>query len=82
MPDRLTYNNLRENSCATYLFREDPESDGRRYDGVRLYLNKVGEDDDPERISKLRRRAYGDQREGRHLVLFEVDKKLSLVGAV
>ena len=81
MPDRLTHSNLQSNAHATYLFRQDSERDDRQYDGVRLYLKKVAEDDDQERIAKLRRRAYGDNRDGRHLVIFSVDKELPLVGA-
>lgn len=81
MPSRLTHHNLQSNGHATYLFREDPKPEGRRYTGVRIYLKKVGEDDDPDRIVKLRRRTYGDERDGRHLVLFAVEKQLPLVGA-
>jgi len=81
MPDRLTHSNLQSNAHATYLFRQDSKTDDRQYDGVRLYLKKVAEDDDQERIVKLRRRAYGDDRDGRHLVIFSVDKELPLVGA-
>ena len=80
MPDRLTHSNLQSNDYASYLFRQDSGSDGRRYDGLRLHLKKVTEDDDQERIGKLRRRAYGDDRDGRHLVVFEVERELPLVG--
>ena len=80
MPDRLTHSNLQSNDYATYLFRQDVEAGDRRYDGVRLYLRKVGEDDDEGRIAKLRRRTPGGDGAGRHLVVFEVDKELPLVG--
>ena len=80
MPDRLTHSNLQANGHATYLFREDAEASARRYNGVRVYLKKVGEDDDPSRIDSLRRRTYGDDRDGRHLVLFAVEQTLQLVG--
>jgi hypothetical protein len=80
MPDRLTHSNLQSNGYATYLFRQDPEGDSGGYNGVRLYLKKVSEDDDQERIAKMRRRAYGDDRDGRHLVIFSVEKELPLVG--
>jgi hypothetical protein len=81
MPSRLTHHNLQTNDHATYLFREDPKPEGSRYTGVRIYLKKVNEDDDASRIDKLRRRAYGDERDGRHLVIFAVEKQLPLVGA-
>ncbi len=77
MPDRLTHSNLQANDHAAYLFRQDPGGDGGRYEGLRLYLKKVAEDNDQERIAKLRRQAFGD---GRHLVIFSVEKQLPLVG--
>jgi hypothetical protein len=80
MPDRLTHSNLQANGHATYLFRQEPAADSDRYEGVRLYLRKVGEDNDQERIAKLRRRTYEDDRDGRYLVIFSVEKALPLVG--
>ena len=81
MPDRLTHSNLQSNDHAIYLFRQDAEADESRYGGVRLYLKKVAEDEDQDRIAKLRRRTYGDDRDGRHLVIFSVEKQLPLVGS-
>jgi hypothetical protein len=80
MPDRLTHANLQSNGHAAYLFREKPEPGGQQYAGVRIYLSKVREDEDQERIAKLRRRTYGDERDGRYLVIFNVEKVLPLVG--
>jgi hypothetical protein len=80
MPDRLTHSNLQSNDYAAYLFRQDAEADARRYVGVRLYLAKVGENDDQEQIAKIRRRARGDHSDGRYLVIFKVEKELPLVG--
>ena len=80
MPDRLTHSNLQSNDHATYLFRQDTEADDRRYAGLRLYLKKVGEDDDQDRIAKLRRRTPAGDGAGRQLVIFQVDKQLPLVG--
>jgi hypothetical protein len=82
MPDRLTHQNLKTNGQAVYLFRQDANGDDdRRFSGKRLYLRKIREDNDQERIASLRRRTYGDWRDGRHLVIFEVEKELPLVGA-
>ncbi len=55
-------------------------------DSIRRFADAFGapslaEDDDQDRIAKLRRRAYGDDRDGRHLVIFSVEKELPLVGA-
>ena len=82
MPDRLTHQNLNANVHAVYLFHQDTNGDDeQRFSGKRLYLKKIREDNDQERIASLRRRAYGDWRDGRHLVIFEVEKELPLVGA-
>lgn len=81
MTERLTYRNLVSNPQAAYLFRRDASPGENPYQGVRLYLRKVGEDNDPDRIAALRRRSYGDARNGQHLVLFSVEEILPLVGA-
>lgn len=80
MPNRLTYQNLQVNGRASYLFREEPGNGERKYQGVRLHLTKVREDDEQDRIAKLRRRVYGDDRDGRFLVIFAVDQQLPLIG--
>jgi len=80
MPERLTYRNLTENGKASYLFHQTPENGERKYEGLRLHLTKVSEDDDQERIDGMRRRRYGDARDGRHLIIFAVDRQLPLVG--
>jgi len=80
MPDRLTHQNLQANARAVFLFREESGTRDKGYRGKRLYLKKVSEDQDQERIAELRRREYGDDRDGRYLVLFEVEKELPLVG--
>jgi hypothetical protein len=82
MPDRLTHQNLKANGHAVYLFHQDTDiDDERRFLGKRLYLKKIREDNDQERIAGLRRRTYGDWRDGRHLVIFAVENELPLVGA-
>lgn len=81
MPDRLTHQNLKTNNHAVFLFHESANVDEPRFLGKRLYLKKIREDSDPERIASLRRRAYGDERDGRYLVIFEIEKELPLVGA-
>ncbi|SHJ04555.1 Pyridoxamine 5'-phosphate oxidase [Malonomonas rubra DSM 5091] len=80
MRDRLSHKNLQENPYAAYLFREDSPG----YRGVRLFLKKEREDDDPELISQLTRRwltAEEDKAKGpKFLVYFKVEKVLSLIG--
>lgn len=78
MRDKLTHANLLENSSANYLFIEE----GPGFHGVRLYLEKIDEVQDSEKIASLSRRSInqsGDA-EQRFLVTFKVVKLLVLVG--
>lgn len=80
MPHRLTHKNLQENPHAAYLFHES----GPGYQGVRVYLTKVREEQDTELLYALRRRTYPeekDKQEGpRFLVCFRIDQVLPLIG--
>jgi len=78
MRDKLTHANLMENPSANYLFIED----GQGFHGVRLYLEKIDEVQDDEKIASLTRRKTGqaDDAEKRFLVTFKVLKLLVLVG--
>lgn len=80
MRDRLTRKNLQENPHAAYLFIE--QSAG--YQGVRLFLKKIREDDDAELIQSMTRRtltAEEDQAKGpKFIVYFTVEKMLTLIG--
>ena len=77
MRDRLSHHNLQSNPHATYLFKED----GSGYHGKRLFLTRVREEKNTERLESLRRRktVYGNG-EDRFLVFFNLDKELPLVG--
>ena len=77
MRDRLSHHNLQSNPHATYLFKEE----GPGYRGKRLFLSRVREEQNTERLESLRRRksAYRNG-EDRFLVFFKVDKELPLVG--
>jgi hypothetical protein len=80
MRDRLTRANIQTNPHAIYLFREDQPG----YHGIRLFLTKTAEDDNPELIESLRRRQKPDRElagENRYVVYFKVDKALKLIGA-
>ena len=78
MTDRLTHNNLQSNPYAAYLFVEE----GPEYKGKRLYLSKIGEEENSELIQSLIRREYRNEKSGsRFLVAFQVDKVLPLIGA-
>jgi hypothetical protein len=81
MPHKLTHKNLQENPHAAYLFMEG----GPGYNGKRVYMTKVREEQDTELLHALRRRTYPsdkDKQEGpRFLVFFRVDTTLPLIGA-
>ena len=83
MRDRLSHANLQSNPHAAYLFMED----GGGYKGVRLFLTKVAEEKNTERLFALRRKQYsaqdqsGDPKTELFLVTFQIDKVLPLVGA-
>ena len=77
MRDRLTHHNLQSNPHAMYLFKEECSG----YKGKRLFLTKVGEEQNTERLESMRRRksAYGNDK-NRFLVFFKLDKELPLIG--
>jgi hypothetical protein len=80
MSDRLTHENLKTNPHAMYLFLEE----GTGYRGKRLFLTKIGEEQDSELIEEICRRCYPSDlqvSEPRFLVIFRVDEELPLVGA-
>ena len=76
MPDRLTHHNLQSNPHAAYLFIET----GEKLSGKRLFLTKIKEEKDTEQLYEIRRKSYGDDREGLYLVFFKIDKVLPLIG--
>ncbi|NLE37755.1 MAG: pyridoxamine 5'-phosphate oxidase family protein [Pirellulaceae bacterium] len=81
MADRLSHENLQSNPHAAYLFVEQ----GEGYVGKRLFLVKVREETDRDKIDALRRRALPpececDDSENRYLVHFRVEGVRPLVG--
>ena len=78
MRDRLTHHNLQSNPHATFLFIEN----GPGYNGKRLFLKKVREENNPELIQKIKRRKYtDDNKEPKFLVFFALEKELPLIGS-
>jgi len=80
MRDRLTHENLKTNPHAVYLFLEE----GKGYRGRRLFLTKIGEEQDSELINEICRRCYPSDlqvKDPQFLVIFRIDKELPLVGA-
>ena len=80
MKERLTYANLMANPFASYLFIEA----GSGYKGKRLYLRKVAEEKETERLYRLRRRTSSPgndpETDVRYLVFFELERVRPLVG--
>jgi hypothetical protein len=80
MRERLTYRNILENPHAACMYIEH----GGGYQGIRLFLEKVREDNDPELIARMTRRNLTpeeDREKGpKHLVIFRVEKILPLIG--
>ena len=81
MRDRLSHHNLQSNPKASYLFMEDAPPP---FKGKRLYLQKIKEELDQERINELRRRCYQHEdelnKEAMFLVYFQILKELPLIG--
>lgn len=81
MRERLSYKNICDNPHATYMFIESAAG----YQGVRLYLQKIDEINDPQLVQQMTRKSLTpeqDQEKGpKHLVHFSVEKSLALIGA-
>ena len=80
MRNRLSHANLQSNPHASYLFKEA----GQGYHGKRLYLRKVGEEKETERLYALRRRTSPSEddpvNDPRFLVFFKLERVRPLVG--
>ncbi len=80
MADRLSHRNLQSNPHAAYLFIEQ----GGGYTGKRLYLTRLAEETDPQKIQAMRRRPVhmesGADSGPRFLVYFQVDRVRPVVG--
>ncbi len=77
MRDKLTHHNLQSNPYAAFLYIED----GAGFNGKRLFLKKIREDNNPELIRKIKRRKYpAENIEPLFLVYFSLEKELPLVG--
>jgi hypothetical protein len=77
MADRLSYCNLQSNPHAAYLFMED----GSKYTGMRLFLSKIKEETDAEKLNSVRTKScpeFKDEKE--YLVSFRIDQVLPPIG--
>lgn len=76
MRPRVSYYNVQQNPKAAYMFVEK----GPGYKGKRLYLQKINEEADSEKINALRRRPAGGDDEKAKLVYFKIIGARPLVG--
>ena len=80
MRERLSLNNLQSNRYATFLFMEQ----AAHIKGIRLFMEKTGEDTNEELISRMTRRNLTPEQDKaagpKHIVYFNLEKILTLVG--
>ncbi|MGA2955952.1 MAG: pyridoxamine 5'-phosphate oxidase family protein [Thermodesulfobacteriota bacterium] len=76
MTDKLTHQNLQSNPHAAYLFTEEEE----KFKGMRLFLTKVREEKDSEKLEQIRRKEYPNLKGKEFLVYFKVEKVVPLIG--
>ncbi|MBN2182246.1 MAG: pyridoxamine 5'-phosphate oxidase family protein [Sedimentisphaerales bacterium] len=80
MLEKTSFANIQSNPKAAYMFIEK----GEGYSGKRLYLSKLGEETDPQRIEEIKsqhpKRHKSKSEAARHLVYFNVEKIRPLVG--
>ncbi|MBN2808804.1 MAG: pyridoxamine 5'-phosphate oxidase family protein [Deltaproteobacteria bacterium] len=81
MANKLSHSNLQENPLAHFLFQEK----GAGYQGCRLYLKKVSEEQNAALIEEICKRCKLHGAEGNpkelFIVHFTIEKQLPLVGA-
>ena len=78
MGERLTHENLKSNPRAAYLFIED----GEGYQGKRLYLKKMREEQNVDLVMEICRRCDYSQYDvsSKHIAYFSIEKVLPLIG--
>jgi hypothetical protein len=76
MLKKLNYSNLQVNPYAAYIFVDD------KYQGKRLYLKKIKEENDQDKINSLLKHKYNDPealKKDKALVYFELIKELPIL---
>jgi hypothetical protein len=79
MLERRSFNNIQSNPKAAYIFVEQ----GEGFKGTRLYLDKIGEETDAERIKQIKeqhKKQCSTESAGKHLVYFRITETRPLVG--
>ena len=80
MNDRRSHANIIQNPITVYLFTAHRTETDSSLRGVRLSLTMINEEQDTERLYKLKRRTVNNSDETRYLVFFHVDTIRPLVG--
>lgn len=76
MLKKLNYLNLQANPYAAYIFIDE------KFQGKRLYLKKIKEDNDQDKINLLLKHKYNDEetlKKDKALVYFELVKELPII---
>ncbi|MFH1370700.1 MAG: pyridoxamine 5'-phosphate oxidase family protein [Planctomycetota bacterium] len=79
MLERRCFSNIQSNPKAAYMFVER----GEGYKGTRLYLGKIGEETDTNRIKEIKeqhKKRYSTETADKHLVYFKITETRPLVG--
>lgn len=76
MNERVSHANLESNPRAAYIFIEE----GSKSKGIRIYLKKTGETDNPAEIEKYRKHHGSNEMEKKlYLVKFEIERTREIV---
>ena len=80
MLERTSYANIQSNPKAAYMFIEK----GQSYNGKRLYLKRIGEETDSQRIEEIKsqrpKRHKSTTESARHFVYFSIENIRPLSG--
>ena len=80
MRDSLSHKNIQQNPYAVYLFIEATVG----YQGMRVFLKKVREDQDQKLLDQMTRRSLSPEEDAskgpKFIIYFTVEKVLQLVG--
>jgi hypothetical protein len=79
MRERRSFKNIQVNPSAAYLFLEKTGG----YKGIRLYLNRIGEETNLEKIKEIKKQhknRYSAEIEGKHLLYFKITEIRPIIG--
>ena len=80
MSHKRSYNNLQSNPRCAYIYIETGNKKESSSGGIRLYLSKVNEKHDQDKIQALRRKPRENLDSDRSIVFFKIMRTRPLVG--